>query len=202
MDWTKLADEGTLEKTVAALRERGINAMIVKTAEEARRKVLELIPQGAEVYSGQSATLNEAGITKELDESGGYDSVRKRITAESDEQKRRETRRKSLVPEYAVGSVQAVTENGQVVVASNSGSQLALYSAGAAHLIWVVGAQKIVKNLDDAFKRIEEYALPLESERLKKLYGIPSNIGKLLIINKEMMPNRITLIFVRERLGF
>lgn len=108
----------------------------------------------------------------------------------------------SSVAEYDVGSVNAVTEDGKLVVASATGSQLAPIAAGAANVILVVGTQKIVKNLDEAFRRIEEHSLPLESEQLKKLYGVPSSINKILIISKEAIPNRIKLIFVKEKLGF
>jgi len=105
-------------------------------------------------------------------------------------------------PEYAVGSVHAVTEDGKVIIASNTGSQLPAYAYGSAHVIWVVGTQKIVANLEQGLKRIYEYVLPLESERLKKVYGVESNVSKLLIINKEIAPNRLTLILVKQKLGF
>ena len=101
-----------------------------------------------------------------------------------------------------VGSVHAVTEDGKIVIASNSGSQLAPYAFSAAKVIWIVGTQKIVKNLDEAMKRIEEYTLKLEDERLMNVYGMHSSIRKVLTINSEIMPGRITLIFVKEVLGF
>ena len=109
-------------------------------------------------------------------------------------------------PEWTLGSVHAVTEDGKVVIASNTGSQLAAYAYGAPHVIWVVGTQKLVSNLDDAMKRIYDYVLPLETIRFRKAYNQPetahSNVSKLLIINKEVNPKRITIIFVKEKLGF
>ncbi len=97
----------------------------------------------------------------------------------------------------------AVTEDGKVLIASNSGSQLPAYAYGSGHVIWVVGAQKIVKNLDEGIKRIYEHSLPLESERARKAYGVPgSAVNKLLIINKEIIPGRITMILTKEKLGF
>lgn len=201
MNWTKLADEKTIEKTAQVLRKNGIEVFIAENGEEAKKKVFELIPEGSEVMNNTSATLDAIGVSKEILESGKYIAVRKIFAGISDEKKRYESRRKSASSDYDVGSVQAVTEDGQLVIVSNSGSQLAPIASAAAHVILVVSTQKIVKNLDDAFRRIEEHSLPLESEHLKKLYGIPSNISKILIVKKEYN-GRIKLIFVKEKLGF
>jgi hypothetical protein len=114
----------------------------------------------------------------------------------------REMRKLGAAPDFAIGSIHALTESGQALIASYGGSQLASYVYGAGHVIWVVGTNKIVKNLDDGIRRIEEHALPLESERLQKTLGVPSQIGKLLIVRKEPRPGRITVILVKENLGF
>lgn len=201
MDWTKLAAKGTVEKTAEILRKNGIEVFIAENGEEAKKKVFELIPEGAEVMNNASATLDAIGVSKEIMESGKYTAVRKMITDIKDEKQRREFRRKSASVDYDVGSVNAVTEDGQLVIVSNTGSQIAPIASAAAHVILVVSTQKIVKNLDEAFRRIEEWSLPLESEKLKKLYGVPSNVSKILIISKEYN-SRIKLIFVKEKLGF
>lgn len=202
MNWTKLADEKTIEKTAEALRKNGIEVFVAQTGEEAKKKVFEMIPEGAEVMNNKSATLDAIGVSKEILEGGKYIAIRKMITNINDETQRNEFRKKSSSADYDIGSVQAVTEDGQLVVASNTGSQLAPLASSAAHVILVVSTQKIVKNLDEAFKRIEDYSLPLESEQLKKLYGRPSYISKILIINREPFPDRTKLIFVKENLGF
>lgn len=202
MQWGKLVDDETIEKTVKALKERGIDAIVVNNGEEAKKKVIELIPQGAEVMDVTSATLDEIGLSKEIMESGRFDSVRKKIMSVDQKEMRHAMRRLSATAEYVVGSVHAVTEEGQVVVASNSGSQLPPYAFGSPNVIWVVGTQKIVKNLDEAFKRLKEHTLPLEDARMRKVYGMGSNVSKMLIFEKEVSPNRIKLIFVKEKLGF
>ncbi|HVC58360.1 MAG TPA: lactate utilization protein [Candidatus Acidoferrales bacterium] len=202
MDWTTLANDETVERTAKALTERGIETIIVETGEEARQKVLELIPKKSEVMHVSSTTLAEIGVSKEIDESGEFDSLRKRIMAITDSAERNEFRRKTLSPEYGIGSVQAITEDGQVVVASASGSQLPVYAYGATKLIWVVGTQKIVKDMETAMKRIYEHTLELESERVKVAYGMArSSVNKILIFEREK-PGRITLIFVKQKLGF
>lgn len=95
-----------------------------------------------------------------------------------------------------------MTEDGQVVIASATGSQLPSYAYGASNVIWVVGTQKIVKNLDEAMKRVYEYVFPLEKERAMKVAGMKSSVNKILLINKEATPGRIHIIFVQEKLGF
>jgi hypothetical protein len=106
-------------------------------------------------------------------------------------------------PEYVVGNVHAVTQDGKIIVASNSGSQLPAYTYGSSKVIWVVGTQKITKNLDSGMKRIYEYVFPLESERAHKAYGVPKSfVSKLFILNKEQTPTRITIILVQESLDF
>jgi len=202
MKWDKIADDKSLEKTAKALESRGMEVYIMNNRREAFNKILELIPKGAEVMDLTSVTLDEIGISKEIQESGNYKSVRKKIMNVDQKEIRNTMRRLSSAVDYAIGSVHAVTQKGEIVIASNSGSQLAPYAFGAGKLIWVIGAQKIVKNLDDAFKRIKEHSFPLEDQRARKAYGMPSGINKILIVNKEIIPNRVTVILVKEKLGF
>lgn len=203
MNWTRLADEQTILKTVEALSGNGISALVVDNAHQAKEKVLELIPQGAEVMTQTSITLEETGIEKEINESGRFSSVKKKLASMNREQNHREMQRIGAAPEWTIGSVHAVTENGQVIIGSNSGSQLPGYVYGADHVIWVVSTKKIVKSTDDGINRVYEHVLPLESERARKAYGVDgSYVSKLLIINREQKPKRITLIFVKEQLGY
>ncbi len=202
MEWDKLADNDMMERTAEALRKRGIEVMIVESKEAAREKVLGLIPKKAEVLHVASATIDEIGVSKELDDSGDYDSIGAKIRGVTDMAERNRLRKLMLTPAYAVGSVHAVTEDGQIIDVSASGSQIPVYSYGAENLVLVVGTQKIVKNLDEALKRVYEYVLPLESERVRKAYNMPgSSVNKILIIEKER-PGRTKLIFVKEKLGF
>ncbi len=202
MAWDKLADDKSIEKASKALRENGVEVFVVNDGNAAKKKVLELIPEGSEVMNVTSTTLDEIALANEIEESGRYKSVRKRITSVAQAELRQALRRMSTVSDYVVGSVHAVTEEGNIVVASNSGSQLAPYVFGAARVIWVVGTQKIVKSLDDAFRRIREHSLPLEDARMRRVYGMGSGINKILIVQKEIAQNRATLIFVKEKLGF
>lgn len=205
MDFSKLAPKEVVNKTIKALDSRNLSAEMVETKEEAKAKVLSLIPKGAEVFSMTSVTLSQAGIDQEINESGKFNSVRNQLDKLDRKTDSLKMQKLGAAPDWTLGSVHAVTEGGQVVIASNTGSQLATYAYGAAHVLWVVSTKKIVNNLDLAMKRIEEYIVPQENERGKRAYGMPgfkTNVSKLLIVNKEVVPGRIHIVFVNEELGF
>ncbi len=204
MTYDTLASEELIAQTKSALEEHGFTVHIAENGAEAKEKALSLIPKGAEVMTQTSVTNTTIGLTQELDESGSYDSVRVKLNAMNNETQAREKRKLGAAPDYVVGSVHAVAATGEVFIASNTGSQLPSYVYGAEKVIWVVGAQKIVPTVDEAINRIHEYVLPLESERANKAYNITSGsfISKLLRINKEVNPGRLTLIIVKEKLGF
>jgi len=200
MQYARLASREQIERTAKALEKNGIHALIAENGEEAKNKLFENIPTDAEVFTATSRTLDTLGIPEEVNQR--YNSVRSKLAGMNNQTQGREMVKLGATPEYTVGSVHAVTEDGTVVIASNTGSQLAGYAASAAHVVWVVGAQKIVPNLEEAIKRIYEYTLPLEDERALQTYGMNSNVSKLLIVHKEVMPGRTTLILVNENLGF
>lgn len=202
MAWDTLADDATIAKTIDALKTRGITGMVVENGEAAKAKVLEMIPWGAWVMHMSSVTLETIGLIPEIDESGKYQSVKNQLKSMDRETQRSHMLKLGAAPEWAVGSVHAVTQDGIAIIASNTGSQLPAYAHSAEHVIWVVGAQKIVPNLDEAMKRLYEYVYPLEDQHMRKLYNVGSNVSKLLIFQKEIVPNRVTLIFVKEKLGF
>ncbi|MBX4212449.1 lactate utilization protein [Candidatus Pacearchaeota archaeon] len=201
--WSNPADQNAVQATIQSLKKNGIEAEFVKNKEEAKKRALALIPHGAEVMTMTSVTLTEAGIEQEIDNSGKYNSVRKKLSTMDRKTQSREMQKLGAAPEYAIGSVHAVAENGEIFVASNTGSQLPAYAYGADHVIFVVGTQKIVKDHDEAMKRLYQHTLPLESERAKKAYGVPGSfVSKLLIFFREVKPNRIHVIFVGENIGF
>lgn len=201
-NWNILADDAAIQKTVAALEANGIKTIIVNSGQEAKAKALELIPQGSEVMTMASQTLVGLGLVDEFNESGKYNSIKKKFASMDPEKDQLEMSRLGAGPAFAIGSVHAVTEDGRVINVSATGSQLPAYAYSAMSVVWIVGAQKLVKTLDDGFKRINEYVFPLEDARALKAYGGHSSINKILIINKENRPGRLTMIIVKEVLGF
>ena len=197
--FSKLASDEQIKRTAQALEANGIHTLVAENGNEAEKMVFDLLPEGAEVFTATSQTLEKLGILAGL---ARYDSVRAKLSKMDDKTQHREMVKLGATPEYVLGSVHAVTEDGSVLIASMSGSQLAPYAAAAANVIWVVGAQKLVKDLDEGMRRIEEYAFPLEDQRVFQAYGIHSGVNKVLIVNKEISPDRITMIIVKESLGF
>lgn len=197
-----LASDEQIARTAQALEANRIHALIAEDGAEAKRMFFELVPDGAEIFLGASVTLEKLGIKEVIDKSGRFDALRPKMQAMNRETQAREIRKLGASPEYAAGSVQAVTEEGEVVIASNTGSQLGPYASGAGKVIWVVGAQKIVKDLAEALKRVREYAMPLEEVHMQQLYKMSTSLGKILVVNRELRPNRTTMIIVKEVLGY
>ncbi len=194
------AGEDRLGRAAAALRDHGYAVHLVDTAAEARKLVADLVPRDREVFTASSETLRLSGIAEDIDESGEYQSVRARSGDLGDDVQARI--RLGATPEVVVGSVHAVTEDGRMLVASASGSQIAPYASGARQAVWVVGAQKVVPDEETGLRRIRAYSLPREWRRLHDLYGQTSFIGKILILEREAMPERGTVVLVREAIGF
>lgn len=197
-----LADDRQVRRTTAALEGNGFTVLRAANAAAARDIVLGLIPDGAQVNHGASETLDVTGITEAVDHSGRYDVVRPQIWSMDRATQGDEIRRLSAAPDMMLGSVHAVTETGSLIAASMGGSQLGPYVAGAGRVILVVGTQKIVTDLEEGLRRIDEYAFPLEDARAQAAYGVHSGVNKVLIVNREITPDRITVVLVDEVLGF
>ena len=201
-EFVELATDQQIERTAKALEVNGIKTLVAENTADAKRLFFELVPEGAEVFLGSSVTLETLGITNEIDGSGRFDALRPKMFAMNRETQGRENRKMVSAPDYAAGSVQAVTEDGHVLIVSNTGSQLGPYASGAGRVIWIVGSQKIVKDLNEGFRRIQEHVLPLEDQHMRDLYKASTAVNKVLIINKEIRPSRITMIIVKEEIGF
>ncbi len=201
LEFARLASEEQISKTVQALEANGIASTLVETAEQARRAALALIPPGAEVYNSASRTLEQIGLTTDILSSGVFRPLRARLGSLNRFKQEHEYRSLIASAEVIAGSVHAITSQGQILLASATGSQMAAAVFGAAKVIWVAGTQKLVPSLEEGLRRIREYSHPLEDERALQVYGKPSAINKILIINGES-PSRITLILVKQNLGF
>jgi hypothetical protein len=201
-EFAKLATDEQISRTAEALEANNIHAIIAENGSEAKRIFFELLPDGAEIFLGASVTLENLGIKEQVDKSGKYDALKPRMFAMNRETQGREIRKLGGAPDYAAGSVQAVTEAGHVLIASKTGSQLGPYASSAGKVIWVVGAQKIVKDFNEGMRRIQEYCYPREDEHIRQMYNLRSDVGKILIIRRELRPGRTTMILVKEELGY
>jgi len=199
-DYSRPVDRSTLERTAEALTARGMDARIVE-CDKVIRLVDELIPDGTVVYTATSRTLDELGVADHVRHATRFKTTRSHTETLDPATQMSEFRRHVSTMDVVIGSVHAITEKGEAVIASASGSQLASYVFGADTVIWVVGAQKVVPDLDAAFDRIERHSLPLESERLQAAYGMPSSLNKELVIHRER-PGRIHVLLLPDAIGF
>jgi hypothetical protein len=200
-DFAAPASEEAIAAVAAALTANNIEAIVVDTGDEARERVLELVPAGAEVHWGTSKTLDDLGLSAVLLDTSRYDPIRPRYMAMDRATQGREIRKLMAAPDVMLGSVQAVTREGALVTASYAGSQIGPYAAGAGRVILVVGSQKIVPDLDAAMRRINEYVTPYEDVRLREQIGVGTRFAKLLVTFLEARPGRTTVILVREAVG-
>jgi L-lactate utilization protein LutC len=201
-DFAQPASEAILQAVAERLRERNFETIIVANGAEAKAAVMARIPDGVEVHSGKSKTLEDIGVFAELMASDRYDFVRKRTSKMDRKTQAREIRKLGASPDVMLGSVQALTEAGQLVVASASGSQIGPYASGAGTLILVVGSQKIVPDLETALRRITEHVQPYEDARLREQMGIGTKLTRILILERDYNPGRTTVMLVREPVGF
>lgn len=204
MNYEKIASDELISKVAEALKARNITPIIVDTKEEALEQIKKLIPAGASVMNGSSTTLKEIGFVDYLKEGAhGWNNVHEEVLKEKDPIKQAHLRKESILADYFLGSVHAITEAGQLLDASASGSQIAPYAFSSDNVIWVAGANKIVPDREAGFKRIEDYVFPLENKHMQSVGYPGSTIGRVLVFEREIMPNRhLTLILVKEKLGF
>jgi len=201
--WSRMPDEATLKKRLRRSRAGTSRVILVDTAEDALRTVIDLLPEGAEVMNGYSTTLIEIGYDRALKENRkGWRDYHAAITAEDDTEKRHALRRKSVAADYFLSGVQAIATSGELVACDKTGSRTGAWPHAAAHLILVSGTNKIVPSIDDALQRCREYALPLENQRAQHAYGVGSYIGKHVILDREEVDGRVTLVLIREPLGY
>jgi len=201
-EFARLASEHRVRAALEALERNGITTHFVNAEEEARAIVQSILPPGAEVYNNTSRTLEVIGVAEDIEGSGRYQPLRPRLYRMDRQMQGREMRQLAAAPDWVVGSVHAVTEDGSLLIASASGSQLGPIVSGAGHVVLVIGGQKIVADLAAGLRRIYEYCFPLEDRRARQAYGVASGVNNILIINRVAIPGRVTAILVNKVLGF
>ncbi|MCX6751326.1 MAG: lactate utilization protein [Candidatus Nomurabacteria bacterium] len=200
-----LASVDTVNKTIESLTKNGFLPEVVATGVDALAKIKELIPASASVMNGSSRTLDEIGFVEYLKNGEHkWNNLHKVILEEKDPAKQLSLRKQSVLSDYYLGSVHSLTENGELVIASNSGSQLPHLAFTSPNIILVIGTQKITSTVDEAIKRLNEYVFPLEDARMKSVGMSGSFISKLLILNREpsFMGRKVHIVLVNEKLGF
>ncbi|MFD1686515.1 lactate utilization protein [Halobellus litoreus] len=199
----ELADDETVEETVANLEANGFEVVVVDSADDALEAVKSQIPAGASVMNGHSTTLEEIGFDDYLSEGDHeWESLPDQIWSIDDDAERQAARRESQTADYFLGGINAISETGELVAADLSGSRIGAYPFAASNVVIVSGVNKIVPTLDDALDRLESVAYPLENERAQEAYGVESAIAKQLIFRQEVEEGRTTIVLVRDQLGY
>ena len=201
--WSTVPADDVVEQTAKAIESRGIRVIVAGNAEDAMAVLKKVIPAGAEVMNGSSTTLIEIGYEDYISgNESGWNLVHKVITAENNDKKRAELRRKAVAADYFISGANAIARTGEIVACDATGSRVGAWPFAAGHLVLVAGINKIVPTLADALDRVRKYAYPLENVRAKKAYGIPSTIGKCVILSHERNEGRVLLILIKESLGY
>jgi hypothetical protein len=205
MNYDQLATKEIVDKTVKALNSKNIETILAKNGTEALSKIKELIPKNASVMNGASVTLEQIGFVDYL-KSGkhGWDNLHEKILLEKDKAKQSVLRKQSVLSDYYLGSVHALTEKGEFIIGSNTGSQLPHIVFTSPNLIFVVSTKKIVPNFQEGIKRLEEYVIPLEDKHMQQKYGVHTSLNKIVTFKNEnpMLGRKICMILVKEDLGF
>lgn len=205
MNYDMLATKEAVDKTIKALHSKNIETSLAKNRAEALEKIKELIPEKASVMNGASVSLEQIGFVDYL-KSGkhGWNNLHEAILMEKDPIKQAILRRQSVLSDYYLGSVHALMETGEFIIASNTGSQLPHIVFTSPNLIFVVSTKKIVPDLAEAMKRLEEYVVPLEDKHMQEKYGINTALNKIVIFKNEnpTMGRKVHMILVEEDLGF
>jgi len=201
--WNRIPEEQAIASTVKAVEERGIKVERLADGSQALARIRQLIPPGSEVMNGSSTTLVEIGF-QELMDSGKHEwnNLKLAVTSEKDSRKRAEIRRKTITSSYFLSGVNAIAQTGELVGCDATGSRVGAWPYVAGKLLLVAGTNKIVPSLEDALRRIREYTLPLEDLRSRNVYGVPSKIGKCVILANESQPGRVTLILIDGSYGY
>ena len=201
LDFTKVANDEAIGVTTEALKANGFAVHVLDTQEEVKDAVLNLIPKGSEVFTNTSVTLDQTGIAEILNGPDYVSARNKMMELYNVPDKKKEMKQFAGTPEFTIGSAHAITEDGKILIASASGSQFPSEAYGSENVIFVVGAQKLVKNFNEGVRRIEEHCVPLEQARAMAAYGIGTAFAKLLMINQDA-PGRITVFILKKNIGF
>jgi hypothetical protein len=200
VEFVKPASEATLEALAERLRARNFEVVILDDGAAAKAEVLARVPEGSQVHTGKSKTLEDIGIFQEFMDNEKYDFIRRRTLKMDRQTQLDEMRKAGAAPDIMVNSAHAVTEAGQIVMTSATGSQIGPIAYGAGKLILVIGSQKVVPDLNTALRRIEDYVIPYEEDRLNVAHGV-AKMNRTLILEGDHTPGRTTIILVRQPIG-
>ena len=200
------------KRTLASLEKNGFKTLYMATKREAADEVLKLIPKGVLVGVGGSMTVRELGLVEALIRRGN--EVAQHWQAGLSEEERMVARRRQLTSDVFLTSSNAITEGGQLVNIDGAGNRVAAMIFGPKKVIVVAGANKIVKDLNEALERVRKVAAPMDARRLNlktpcAVSGVctdcdaPDRICRVTtIMDRKPLKTDITVVLVGEELGY
>ena len=147
-DFASPPSEETIQRVAQRMRERNLEGVVVGDGDQARKVVLERLPEGAEVHSGKSKTLQDAGIFDAIHDASRYDALRPRLFKMDRKNQAREIRKLIAGPDFMLGSVNAVTEEASCSWPANeSDAKTALIPLARESRLWLPIAKGIAPRL-------------------------------------------------------
>lgn len=190
---------------------RGMEAFYCATKEEAKAKILSMIPEGASVTWGGTESMAEAGVCAEI-QNGNYDFIDRKSAKTPEEA--RAIYGKIVCADYFLTSTNAFTKDGELVNVDGASNRVACIAHGPAHVIILASMDKMCATVEDAYNRIRTQACPPNAIRV----GVNTPCSKtgvcgdclspeticcqILVTRYSRVPGRITVVLCNEKLGF
>ena len=207
MDLRQQAFKETAKSIIKWLEKRNMEGYYFETAAEAVEAALAMMPEGSVVAHGGSATLTETGMLDAI-KAGNYTFI------DRASQNTREAFAKAVLSDYYFMSTNAITTKGELVNIDGNANRVACLCHGPAHVMMLVGMNKVAADVESAIKRIRTYACPPNATRLNrntpcKNAGVCGECllddcfcNEIVITRRSGHTGRIKVFLIGESLGF
>ena len=196
------------DKIIKGLESRNMTGYYAATREEALAKALEIIPEGSTIGMGGSVSAAEIGLVDAV-KNGNYNFIDRSQYADQ-----REAYLKTCDADFFLASVNAMTEDGVLINIDGNSNRVSAIAHGPKHVLFIVGINKVCKDVDSAMKRARNVAAPINAQR----FGLSTPCAQtgscfnckspdticcqFLITRYSRHPGRIHVILVNDNLGF
>ncbi len=201
-----------LQKTKQALIKNNMEAYVVQDANEAKQLILSMIPSNSSVSVGGSMTLFETGIIELL--RNMHIDFMDRYAPGLSPQEMKQIYRETFLSDYYISSTNAITLEGELYNVDGNGNRVAAITYGPEHVIIVASRNKIVANIEEAHKRVQQIAAPSNCVRLQRQTPC-AKVGycvdcqseericcSFVVHRQQINKNRIKVILVNEDFGY
>ena len=204
--------EANARMACESLKGNGFDAVYVATGAEALAKLMEFVKPGMKVGFGGSMTVKSLGAQAAVAEAGA--EILDHGVPGLDQERKMEILRAQLTCDLFVSGTNALTLDGELLNVDGNGNRVAALSFGPRKMVVIAGANKIVRDLDEAFARVESIAAPMNNRRLDRpnpcvktgtcmdCHGTTRICRIYSILERKPFLSDFTVIVVGESLGF